>query len=108
MNQAANDLVPILAKHDFTRDDMRALADGLIAAGLDRDAADYPGAEQATMALSSIVSAMRLAGYVGDQQARAMNDALGGLYEALAKDDTYRPETFVGALKDFQKTLASR
>ena len=108
VRQVASELVPVVAQHDFGRDDLRALADGIIAAGLDRDAADYPGAEQATMALASIVSAMKTGGYASESQAKAMNTALNGLYETLTKDDTYRPETYLAALKDFQKSLASR
>jgi hypothetical protein len=106
VREAASELVGVLAKHDFTRADMRALADGLVAAGLDRDIAVYPDAEQATMALSSIVSAMKLAGYVSPPQATAMNASLNGLYQALQSDETYRPENFVAALKGFQKVLA--
>ena len=87
---------------------MRALADGVIAVGLDRDAADYPGAEQATMALASIVSAMKAGGYADDAQAKAMQTALNGLYETLAKDDVYSPDAFLAALRDFQKSLALR
>ncbi len=101
-------LVPIVARHDFGRDDMRALADGVIAVGLDRDAADYPGAEQATMALASIVSAMKAGGFADDAQVKAMQTSLNGLYETLAKDDVYSPDAFLAALRDFQKTLAAR
>ncbi len=108
VRQIAAALVPVVARHEFGPDDMRALADGVIASGLSRDAADYPGAEQATMALASIASAMRLTGTATESQAKAMNDALNGLYEALAKNETYQPDTFVAALKDFQKTLAMR
>jgi hypothetical protein len=106
VRQIASELVPIIDKHDFGAADMRALADGVIAAGLDRDAADYPGAEQATMALGSIASAMRLTGAADDSQAKAMDTALNGLYETLADNATYKPDAFVAALKDFQKTLA--
>jgi Cytochrome c554 and c-prime len=108
VRQIASELATLCAKHDFGREDMSALAAGVIAAGLDHDAADYPGAEQATMALSSIVSAMRLSGYASASQIKAMSAALNGLYGALAKDDTYRPETFLTALKDFQKTMTVR
>jgi len=108
LRQIAVDLVPTISSHDFTRDDMRALADGLVAAGLDHDAGDYPGAEQATMALASIVSGMRMGGYIGEPQAREMNDKLNGLYEALNNNATYKPEIFVAALREFQKTLPGR
>ncbi len=108
LRQIAATLVPVVQRHEFGTDDMRALADGVIASGLSRDAADYPGAEQATMALASIASALRLTGGANETQAKAMNDALNGLYEALVKNETYQPDTFVAALKDFQKTLALR
>ncbi len=105
VRDAASQLVPVLSSHDFTREDMRALADGLIAAELGGDDLEYPGAEQTTMALSSIVNAMKVAGFASEPQAKSMNDALNGLYEALAKDDTYKPGAFVVALRDFQKTM---
>jgi hypothetical protein len=105
VRKAATDMLPILSKHDFTRDEMRDLANGLIAMGVNHESVAYPDAEQATMALSSIVSAMKLMGYASEPQAKSMTDALDGVYEALAKDETYRPAAFVTALRDFQKTV---
>jgi hypothetical protein len=101
---AANNLIPVLASHDFTRDDMRALAEGLIAVGVNRTAVAYPDAEQATMALSSIIAAMKLMNYVSADQGKTLDTALNGVYEAVEKDASYRPEAFVAALKDFQKS----
>jgi hypothetical protein len=91
--------------HDFTRDDMKALAEGVIAIGLTDDDTDGSGAEQATMALGSIVSAMRMSGYLSPEQTKVMNDALIGLNKSIADDATYQPATFVTALKDFQKAI---
>ena len=59
------------------------------------------------MALSSVIAGLKLGGYASDKQTMAMNTSLNGLYEALQKDDTYRPDSFVTALRDFQKTLRS-
>jgi hypothetical protein len=39
------------------------------------------------------------------KQTKPMNDALGGLYKSISDAETYRPEAFVKALKDFQKTI---
>lgn len=108
LRQVASDLVPKLDQHDYGPADMRALADGLIAAGLSHDASDYPGAAQTTMALASIASAMRMSGAANEAQAKAVDAALNGLYETVQKDDTYKPDAFVAALRDFQKTLAAR
>jgi hypothetical protein len=105
VRRAALELENSVSSHDFTRDDMKALAEGVVAIGLTGDDTDYSGAEQATMALGSIASAMRMSGYLTAEQTKAMNDALSGLYETIANDATYRSETFVRAMKDFQKTI---
>jgi Cytochrome c554 and c-prime len=101
----AMELVQTLSSHDFTRDDMKALAEGVIAIGLTGDDTDYSGAEQATMALGSIVSAMKSSGYLNTEQIKSMNDALTALDKLIADNATYQPATFVKALKDFQKAI---
>ena len=105
VRMAASNLIPVLAAHDFTREDMRALAEGLIAVGVNREAVAYPDAEQATMALSSIIAAMKLMNYVSADQGKALDTALNGVYESVEKDESYRPDAFVAALRDFQKSL---
>jgi Cytochrome c554 and c-prime len=105
VRRAAMELVHSLSSHDFTRDDMKALAEGVVAIGVSGDDTDYSGAEQATMALGSIVSAMRMSGYLSTEQIKVMNDALAELDKSIADDATYQPATFVKALKDFQKTI---
>jgi hypothetical protein len=105
VRRAAIELENSVSGHDFTRDDMKALAEGVIAIGLTDDDTDGSGAEQATMALGSIVSAMSMSGYLSPEQTKVMNDALIGLNKSIADDATYQPVTFVAALKDFQKAI---
>jgi myo-inositol-1-phosphate synthase len=38
-------------------------------------------------------------------QTKALDDALGPVFEAVSNDQTYRPDTFVQALKQFQAKL---
>jgi hypothetical protein len=102
---AATALIPALAGHEFGRDDIKALAQGLIAAGSTGDASEYSGAQQATMALESLVASMKLNGYASPAQLTAMNAGLGGLYHATANDETYRPDDFAKALVAFGKTI---
>jgi hypothetical protein len=99
------ELVHALSSHDFTRDDIKALADGVVAIGLTGDDTDYSGAEQATMALGSIVSAMKMSGYLTTEQVKAINDALTRLDKSIADNANYQPATFVQALRDFQKAI---
>ena len=105
VRRAAIDLEQSLSSRDFNRDDMKGLAEGVVSIALSGDDTEYSGAEQATMALGSIASAMSMSGYLTAEQTKAMNNALSGLYETIADDATYRPETFVRAMKDFQKTI---
>lgn len=101
----ANELVPILSSHSFNREDLRALAQGVVALGLAGEGARYSEAEQATMALASIASAEKSAGNLSDGQANAITSAVNRLYESFAADETYRPEPFVKALREFQKAV---
>lgn len=105
VRSAASELVTALSTHDFSPDDMKALAHGVVAIGITGDDTDFSAAEQATMALGSIASAMKMAGSLTPEQVKAMNDALGGLYKSVDHDATYRPEVFVAALKLFRKTI---
>ena len=102
---AAKELQDALSSHDFTRDDMKALAEGVIAVGLSGDDTDFPGAEQATMALGSIASAMKMSGALNPEQTKSVKNALDGLYKSISDAATYRPDAFVLALKDFQKAI---
>jgi hypothetical protein len=101
----ANGLVPTLSSHSFTREDIRALADGVITLGLTGEGPRYSEAEQATMALASIASAEKSAGNLSDEQANAITNAMNRLYGSFAADETYRHEPFVKALREFQKTV---
>ncbi|MBV9859452.1 MAG: hypothetical protein JO038_05030 [Alphaproteobacteria bacterium] len=105
VRQAASQLVPALAQHDFTRDDMKAMMTGVIDVGLSGDDTDYSAAQQAAMALQSIAAALKAYGYANDDQVKGMAGALGGLFEVVSNDQTYRPEAFVKALADLQKTV---
>ena len=57
------------------------------------------------MSLGSIASAMKMTGSLNPEQTKAVKNALDGLYKSISDAATYRPETFVLALKDFQKAV---
>lgn len=99
LRQIAESLIPVLARHDFGRDDALALAKAMVAAGTGGADVDYSGAQQETMALESVVAAMKALGFADDAQVKALNTALGGLYSAVASDHPYDPDRFVAALR---------
>jgi hypothetical protein len=104
---SADALVERFAGHTFNREDMRALIAGLLSAGLARNFGDYAGAEQATMALASLTENLRSAKELNDGQFSALKAALDQCYAATQKEDAYRPEDFIEALRSFQRAMAA-
>lgn len=107
IREISNQLVQRFTRRAFTRDDIRALMTAVIKRGMNSDFIDYGGAEQATMALSSIISAMRNVGMVTDAQHASLNNALAKCYEAVQRDEAYRPAVFVQALQQFEAAMPS-
>lgn len=105
VRQLVEQLTPVLAEHAFGRDDAMALARAVIAVSLSADDLDYSAAQQQTMALASILAAMRLGGFADDGQIKALNALLAGLYDAVANSQTYRPDAFQQALHRFEANL---
>jgi hypothetical protein len=66
---------------------------------------DYAAAEQATMALSSLLNAMKASGAVDENQFKALKAALDKCYEATAKDEDYKPKAFQAALQAFEAAI---
>jgi Cytochrome c554 and c-prime len=105
IRRLANALLPTISSHDVTRDDLKALADGIISLGLTGEDVQYSEAEQATMALASILSTAKFFGNLNYDQMTAMTKAMNGLYGAFASDESYRQEPFVRALREFRRTV---
>ncbi len=105
VRDAANALMPALASHDFNKDDAAALAHAVVASAADGGDLDYSGAQQQVMALESIVAALKQQGFADDKQIAGLNDALTGLYTAVANDQKYDPDTYVAAVKVFGAKL---
>ena len=105
LRQTADGLVHLLQMHEFGPDDLKALAQGVLAVGISGDDTDFAGAEQATMALGSIVSSMKMSGTASPAQVKAMSDALDRLLKTVDDESKYRPEAFVTALDGFRKAI---
>jgi hypothetical protein len=92
-----------LAARSFRGDDLRAMLAGLVGDGLDGAYRDYSGAEQATMAIASLMGFLGKRGELKDL--RAANAALDRLYETVKDDEKYRPERFRAALEELGRTM---
>jgi hypothetical protein len=102
----ANRLEVAVGEHGYGRDDLKALASGLIANGVERgNYGEFSAAEQATRALWSVTQAMRSGGMLGDQQQTAVKAAMAQLEAAIAQDETYRQASFTVALQGLGQAL---
>jgi len=100
---AAQSLVDRLARHDFTGDDMRAMADALIGiAGSDEV---FSHDEQIAMALEAIATGLKASGDLGDKQRAAVDTAMKAVYAAFPNDQSVHQDAFLKALKGMQQAM---
>jgi len=96
-------IVARLARRNFTVEDLRAIAMGLVDDGRGGQFRDYAGAEQATMAVGSVLNFLARRGVV---ESRAANDAMDALLETVKSDERYRDATFRQAMEKVAAVLS--
>ncbi len=107
LRETVTPLIARLAQQRFDAPQMNALLRGVLREGVNREYVDYAAAEQATMALSAILTAMRRAGHIDEAKFKAYNEVLDRAYKAVEKDEEFRPANFVAALNALDQ-VASR
>lgn len=90
-------------RHAFPPETLRAIALALVDDGLAGRYADYAGAEQAAMAIGSVVDYLHRQGLVAP--AKDLNVALDRLNAALADDERYQPDVFRQRLREMRALL---
>lgn len=103
MRLTLDELVRTLARHRFANADLQAMLTGLVEDGLEGRYRDYAGAEQATMAIGSLLAYLARRGGIRD--VRAANAALDRLHEAVRDDERYRAAAFAAALRELRRAL---
>ncbi len=98
-------LIDRFAARQFKAEDMKVLLDGVLSSGLNGEYVDYAGAEQASMALGTIVTAMQNVGALQKGQMDGVNAALDKVFAAVDDDEKYKPQTFVASLREFQQAM---
>ncbi len=98
-------LGPRIATHDFSTTEMRGMLDAIITEGQHGEDQDYVAAEQATMAIATLTTALENAGALSHAQTQAINQALAPLYDAVQHDEHYRPAQFSQALRTVRGAL---
>jgi hypothetical protein len=104
MKAAIDAVVPSLASREWRGEDLRAMLAGLVSDGLAGQYRDYAGAEQATMAIGSLLAYLARRGELPG--VRSANAALDRLHATVKDDEKYRPERFRAALEDLGRSVA--
>lgn len=89
-------VVAKLRVREFDDGDLRAILAGLVDDGLAGQFGDYAGAEQASMAIASVLNYLAGRGALAD--VRAANAALDRVFETVKDDEKFRLERFQSAL----------
>lgn len=90
----------------FSETSLRGIALALVDEGLAGNYSDYAGAEQAAMAIGSVVNFMHKRGVL--RSAAPLNAGLAKLNASLADDENYRPALFRQRLREFRSLLVAR
>ena len=88
-----------------SRDNLRAMALALVDDGLGGAYADYAAAEQAAMALGSVVNTLHKLGQL--KSAANLNQGLANLRAGLVQDEAYKPLDFQARLRTFRPLVAT-
>ena len=106
VRQTAAALVGPMAARDVTAAGLRSLADSLFALGRTPDEWRFSHAEQTTMALEAIVTALKSSGRFDATQNAAVKKAMDALYASFANEASFKPEAFAAALRDLHQAIA--
>lgn len=100
----ALDAAQLLARNGISLENLRAMALALVDDGLAGAYPDYAGAEQAAMALGSIVNTLHRLGQL--TSARDLNQGLEQIRSVLRYDEAYKPAELQDRLRRFRPLVA--
>ena len=101
----ADDAARKIAASGVSNDNLRAMALALVDDGLAGAYPDYAGAEQAAMALGSVVNTLHKLGQL--KSAAALNQGLAAVRAALLQDEAYKQAEFQARLRAFRPLVAA-
>jgi hypothetical protein len=99
------DLEKSLRGRSYGEAEIRAVLGQLIQSGLNNEFADYAAAEQAVMAIASLLSALDTRGAFNPKTQSAVNARLDALYACTDNDEKYRSNCFTDGLKQLRGSL---
>lgn len=105
VRSTARAAVQAIAGKSLSAGDMRQAMQTIAGRASKNVYSDYESAEQATMALGSLIEAMRVAGFVDAAAYDALSAKMEPVYGSVANDEQFIPSTFAGAVKGLSALL---
>ena len=101
----ADEAAQRIVRSGVTSEHLRGMALALVDDGIAGAYADYAGAEQAAMALGSVVNTLHKLGQL--KSAASLNQGLAQLRAGLVQDEAYKPGDFQNRLRTFRPLVAT-
>lgn len=91
--------LPTVGAYEFGGESLGPILDSLIRDADAGEFRDYAAAEQASMAVQSVVVAFENAGAMDPEKAKGLQSRVDGLYKTVERDEGYDMSRFVSALR---------
>jgi hypothetical protein len=92
-------------KYQFKISDMKKMITFIVKNANKGEYVDYAGAEQAYMAIGSIINGMNDLGALKTKNMNDINSGLDKINISLENSDLYEPKAFISSLKEFDKLI---
>ncbi|HEX5056927.1 MAG TPA: multiheme c-type cytochrome [Gammaproteobacteria bacterium] len=99
------ELEKTLQNRSYSDAEIKAVLGQLIQSGMNNEFADYAAAEQAVMAIASLLSALDARAALSPKTQQAVNARLDELYTCTDDDEKYRASCFTDGLKQLRSNL---
>ncbi|MDX1570648.1 MAG: multiheme c-type cytochrome [Xanthomonadales bacterium] len=97
--ESVSAMVPRLEDTEFDSSAIRAMFEGLVKDGARGEFRDYAAAEQAALAVDTVLIAFEDNGVISAEEGERLRQEASALYDATRSEDDYRQSEFVAALK---------
>lgn len=93
-------LLPRVAEHPFGKNTLSQVLDSIVGDGERGEYADFAGAEQAAMAVSSLLAAFESLEAIDEAEIVRLQGRLDALFNTLENEDNYSMQRFLSALRE--------
>lgn len=101
LRRTASQLFDQFATYSFSQNDLLSMLNNLVQDSGDKKYLDYVAAEQATLAISTLVTGLHRTGAIDEQTFKKLNQAMDPIYKSVESDENYKAEHFKTALSNF-------